>query len=169
MPAADPLHRVVDPPRDARPAHPGGRRGGHLHAQPQRAPRERHGPTLPQEDRLDVCHQGEWYRVVHQVVHYVLLTSICCDGTYGLISTKFSVQPDGPPCNNGRKWPETVRGSFTALCKKVVPCLNIPALSAARQTDLPMHSPISKFRKVLFIFSELSAIYFAQSCTVKYP
>ena len=48
------------------------------------------------------------YRVIHQDVHYVLLTSnwelhfsirrLYCDGTFALISTKGSVQPVGPPC-----------------------------------------------------------------------
>ena len=50
------------------------------------------------------------YRVVHQVVHYVLLTSnwefgfsirrLYCDGTFVLKPTKGSVQPDGPPCTD---------------------------------------------------------------------
>ena len=42
-------------------------------------------------------------------------------------------------------------------CAKEIP-------SAARQSDLPMHSQISQFWKVLAQFSELSAIYFAQPC-----
>ena len=40
-------------------------------------------------------------------------------------------------------------GLFTELCKRNVPYLKIPALSAGSQSDLPMHSPISQFRKVL--------------------
>ena len=35
----------------------------------------------------------------------------------------------------------------TGLCKRSVPSLKTPAPSAARQSDLPMHSPISQFRK----------------------
>ena len=55
------------------------------------------------------------------------------------------------------------------LCtdKRNVPCLKIPAPSAAMLIDLPMHIPISQFWKVLAQFSELSAVYFAQPCTFK--
>ena len=45
---------------------------------------------------------------------------------------------------------------------KNFPCLKIPAPSVARQSGLPMHSPISQFRKVLAQFYEFSAISFAQ-------
>ena len=38
--------------------------------------------------------------------------------------------------------------------------------NAARQSDLPMHSPISQFRKILPKISENSAISFAQPCII---
>ena len=47
---------------------------------------------------------------------------------------------------------------------KNFPCLKIPAPSVARQSGLPMHSPISQFRKVLVQFSELCANYIARPC-----
>ena len=53
----------------------------------------------------------------------------------------------------------------TGLCKRSVPSLKTPAPSAARQSDLPMHSPISQFRKVLAQFFQLGAISVARPCT----
>ena len=50
------------------------------------------------------------------------------------------------------------RRRHTGMCKRDVPCLKIPAPSAARRSDLPMHSPICQFLKVLAQFSELRAI-----------
>ena len=57
----------------------------------------------------------------------------------------------------------------TGLIKSKFPCLKIPAPSADRQSDLPMLSPISQFRKVLAPFSELSAIPFVQPCLYSVP
>ena len=58
MPTAHPLHGLLDPPGDQGPAHPGGGRGGHLHPQPQPAPRGGHGPTVALQDHLDAGGEG---------------------------------------------------------------------------------------------------------------
>ena len=50
--------------------------------------------------------------------------------------------------NEGSWEGDTWTCSNTGLCKRNVSCLKIPAPSAAKQSDLPMYSPINQFQKV---------------------
>ena len=95
-----------------------------------------------------VSSRTETYKVFHQVVHYLLLTSnwkshfsiwsLYCDWTFILMSTKGSVQPDGTPC----------RGEEVILQRNF-----LATLQELRDSDRPALVPSSKRRHYLLQLS----------------
>lgn len=68
MPAADTLYGELDSPGDAGPVYANRSGGRDLQPEPERAPRDCHGPAVSQTYYLDVRHQGRPYHLVRYLL-----------------------------------------------------------------------------------------------------